>query len=113
LSLALVGKSKWYNIWYNFRIMARVTTYSDARANLKAYCDQVAEGGEPLIIRRRGGGDVALVSLDELVGLEETAHLLRSPRNANRLIAALEEVHGGRGRAVSLAELRALLGTDE
>ena len=60
--------------------MARVTTYSEARAHLKAYCDEVAEGGPPIIIRRQNGGDAALVSLDELVGLEETAHLLRSRR---------------------------------
>jgi prevent-host-death family protein len=51
--------------------MSRITTYSDARAHLKAYCDEVAESGEPLIIKRRSGSDVALVSLEELVGLEE------------------------------------------
>ena len=55
--------------------MPRVTTYTDARAHLKVYCDEVAESGEPLIIKRRRGADVALVSLDELVSLEETAAL--------------------------------------
>ena len=89
--------------------MAKVTTYSDARANLKAYCDEVAEGGEPLIIKRRGGADVALVSLDELVGLEETAHLLRSPENARRLVEALAEVHEGRASTVTLEALQARL----
>ena len=62
--------------------MPRVTTYSDLRARLKNHCDRVAETGEPLIIKRRRGADVALVSLEELAGLEETAHLLRSPENA-------------------------------
>jgi antitoxin YefM len=90
--------------------MPKVTTYSDARAHLKAYCDEVAEGGEPLIIKRRRGPDVALVSLDELVGLEETAHLLRSPRNARRLAEALEQVHGGEDSGLTIEDLEARLG---
>lgn len=59
--------------------MPRITWDSFASANLKAYCDEVAEGGASIIIRRCNGDDVALVSLDELVGLEETAYLMRSP----------------------------------
>ena len=102
-----------YKIWYNLAVMARITTYSDARAHLKTYCDEVAEGGEPLIIKRRGGGDVALVSVDELVGLEETAHLLRSPKNARRLFESLEEVRSGGGIALTAEALRARLGLDE
>jgi antitoxin YefM len=43
----------------------------------------------PLIIHRRGASDVALVAVDELESLIETAHLLRSPKNAQRLITAL------------------------
>jgi antitoxin YefM len=86
--------------------MPRITTYSDARAHLKAYCDEVAEGGEPVIIRRSKGGDVALVSLDELTGLEETAHLLRSPENARRLTEALEEVGAGGGERLTVEDLR-------
>ena len=93
--------------------MPRVTTYSDARANLKSYCDEVAEGGEPLIIKRRSGADVALVSLDELVGLEETAHLIRSPKNARRLLESLEEVRGGKGTVLTAEELQQRLGLDE
>ena len=93
-------------------IMARVTTYSDARAHLKTYCDEVAESGEPLIIKRRRGGDVALVSLDELAGLEETAHLLRSPRNARRLLESLEEVRSGGGETLTVDDLRKKLGLD-
>ena len=93
--------------------MARVTTYTDLRAHLKGHCDSVAEAGEPLIIRRRGGADVVLVSLDELIGLEETAHLLRSPENARRLIESLEEVRTGRGVELTLQEFRGKFGLDE
>jgi antitoxin YefM len=65
------------------------TTYSHARANLAALCDQVADSREPVIIHRRGAQDVALVDAAELRSLTETAHLLRSPKNAQRLITAL------------------------
>ncbi len=92
--------------------MPRVTTYSDARAHLKSYCDEVAESGEPLIIRRRSGADVALVSLEELAGLEETAHLLRSPENTRRLLAALDEARSGGGVPLTVEALREKYGLD-
>jgi antitoxin YefM len=69
--------------------MPTETTYTYARANLAALCEQVSVSREPVIIHRRGAGDVALVDAAELRSLTETAHLLRSPRNAQRLIAAI------------------------
>ena len=93
--------------------MPQVTTYSDLRARLKSHCDRVAETGEPLIVKRRGGADVALVSLEELSGLEETAHLLRSPENARRLRESIEEVRSGNGVVLTVAELRSRFGLDE
>jgi antitoxin YefM len=65
------------------------TTYSHARANLAALCDEVTSTREPIIIHRQGSEDVALVPADELRSLMETAHLLRSPENARRLLTAL------------------------
>ena len=56
------------------------TTYSRARANLAKLCDEVAENQRIVIISRRGRHDLALISADELSGLLETAHLLRSPK---------------------------------
>jgi len=101
-----------YNFLYPY-LMAQVTTYSDLRTHLKTYCDQVAESGEPVIIKRRAGADVALVSLDELTGLEETAHLLRSPRNARRLRESIEEVRSGGGVALTVDQLREKYELDE
>jgi antitoxin YefM len=69
--------------------MATETTYTHARAHLASLCDQVAQSRQPVIIHRRGAEDVALVDAAELRGLTETAHLLRSPKNAQRLITAL------------------------
>ena len=65
------------------------TTYTHARANLAALCDEVTANREVVIIHRRGAGDVALIAAEELSGLLETAHLLRSPKNAERLLTAL------------------------
>ena len=93
--------------------MTQITTYSDLRTHLKAYCDEVADSGEPLIIKRRGGSDVALVSLGELTGLEETAHLLRSPANAHRLFQSIEEVRSGGGTFLSIENLQRRSGLDE
>lgn len=69
--------------------MPTETTYSDARANLAALCDEVISTREPIVIRRQGSEDVALVAAAELSSLMETAHLLRSPKNALRLLTAL------------------------
>ena len=65
------------------------TTYTNARANFAALGDRAANDREPVVIRRRGAEDVVLIAADELSGLLETAHLLRSPANAERPLTAL------------------------
>jgi antitoxin YefM len=65
------------------------TTYTQARSNLARLLDQVTQDREVVIIERRGADPVALVAADELSGLLETTHLLRSPANARRLLTAL------------------------
>jgi len=85
-------------------------TYTHARANLAKLCQAATENREVVIIRRRGAEDVALVAASELAGLEETVHLLSSPRNAERLVAALEQAQRGEGKPETLDELRRDLG---
>lgn len=70
--------------------MAIKTTYSKARQNLAKLLDEVAENREIVLISRRRKENVAMIEASELSGLLETAHLLRSPRNAQRLLAALQ-----------------------
>jgi antitoxin YefM len=89
------------------------TTYTRARAELADLCAQVASTREPVIIHRRGHEDVALVPADELRGLQETAHLLRSPRNAARLMKALRRAQQRRLRPGTIAALREELGLGE
>ena len=89
------------------------TTYTKARENFATLCDEVASGRHVVIIRRRGAEDVALISASELRSIKQTAHLLRSPRNAERLLRALTRVRGGRGRSRTISQLRKELKLDE
>lgn len=87
-------------------------TYTDARAQFAELCNRVVDDRETVIIKRRGAQDVALVAADELSSLLETAHLLRSPQNAERLLAALESARRGEGKAMTLEELRRDIGLE-
>ena len=93
--------------------MAIQTTYTNARENLAALLDEVVENREIVIINRRGHEDVALVTASELSSLIETAHLLRSPKNAQRLLEALRRAQAGTVKAQPLDGLRKELGLDE
>lgn len=89
------------------------TSYSNARENLASLLDRAAEDHEIVIISRRGRDDVALVAASELAGLLETAHLLRSPSNARRLLKALRRAQAGSRKPQPLEKLRQDLGLDE
>ena len=67
------------------------TTYTALRRKLASFLDQVTDDREVLIVRRRGARDVAILPADDLSSLMETAYLLRSPKNAKRLLEALAE----------------------
>ena len=90
--------------------MAVETTYTNLRERLADFLDQVAEDQEVVIVKRRGSDDVALVPARELAGLMETAHLLRSPKNAQRLLTALQRATKRKGKPESLDKLRRELG---
>lgn len=89
--------------------MAIETTYTAARDQLKALMDKVVDDREVVLVRRRQGGDVAMVAAEELEGLLETAHLLRSPRNAARLLKALERAQSDSLPPLCLGDLEAQL----
>ncbi len=88
-------------------------SYTQARTQLADLCDTVANDREIVIIHRRGGEDVALIAADELAGLLETAHLLKSPANAERLFSALARARERIESPQTIAELRRAVGLDE
>lgn len=84
-------------------------SYTEARDHLANYIVRAIEDNEVIKIRRKMNGvnqEVALIAADELESLMETAHLLRSPRNAERLYSAFERTESQALQISSLAELR-------
>ena len=79
-------------------------SYTAARANLARTMTRVCADHEPMIITRNGQPSVVMLSLEDYNALEETAYLLRSPRNAKRLIASIESLENGEGQEQQLLE---------
>jgi antitoxin YefM len=87
------------------------TTYTSLRENLATFLDRVTDDREVLVVkRRRGQQDVAIIAADELSSLMETAYLLRSPKNAKRLLGALRRAENGEGKVETVEELRKSVG---
>ena len=81
-----------------------VLTYSDARANLKAVMDRVAEDHTPVVITRQKAEAVVMVSLSDWSATEETLYLLSSPANAGRLRASIRQLDAGKGKERDLIQ---------
>lgn len=87
-------------------------TYTQARANLAKLLNDVIENREIIIIRRRKGEDAALIAASELSSLIESAYLLRSPANAERLLTALNDALKRENEPMSIKELQREVGLD-
>jgi antitoxin YefM len=83
----------------------KTMTYSDTRQNLAATMDAVIDDAEPVEVTRVGHEPVVIVSKREWESLQETAYLLRSPANARRLLASIDELEAGRGTVHELIEV--------
>ena len=80
-------------------------TYSTVRDHLAEVWDKTVSTREPVIVSRRGAESIVMLPLEEWEGLQETAHLLRSPANARRLLAALNRLDSGEGEILSMESL--------
>jgi antitoxin YefM len=78
-------------------------TYSAARAKLADTMDRVCDDHEAIIITRGGQRAVVMMSLDDFKALEETSYLLRSPKNARRLLESIASLEAGKGSERKLA----------
>jgi antitoxin YefM len=72
-------------------------TYSQARSNLAKMMDKVCDDHSPVIVTRKNRRSVVMMSLEDYEALEETAYLLRSPKNARRLLESIAELESGGG----------------
>lgn len=79
-----------------------ILTYTDARNNLASMMDRVVEDRDPAVITRTGREAVVMVAQGEWEAIQETLHLLSSPRNAQRLHAAIAELDAGGGEIRSI-----------
>jgi antitoxin YefM len=93
--------------------MSDRVTYSYARQNLAKILRDAEDRQEPVIISRRGHEDMAVIPVYELRSLEETAHLLRSPENARRLLQALRRALEQGGKPQRAESLRSELGLEK
>lgn len=87
-------------------------TYTQARANLASLLDEVSLNKEIVIINRKKAEDVTLISASELSSLIETAHLLRSPKNAERLLNALQRVRSKKMKPQTVEQLKKEMGLE-
>jgi antitoxin YefM len=83
----------------------KTVSYSDAREHFASLIEEVIATREEIVIQRRGFEPVAMIPADELAGLMETAHLLRSPKNAKRLLEALLRSYRSGGEEMDLDEI--------
>ena len=82
-----------------------IVTFSEARANLKTVMDRACADRAPVVVKRaRGQENVVIVPQGEWDGIQETLHLLASPRNAERLLEAIGGLEAGRGEERELIE---------
>lgn len=82
----------------------KTMSYTESRARYAEVLDGVVNDREEVVITRAGHDPVVIVSLDDYESLRETAYLMRSPRNARRLLDAMERLESGRGQTHDLVE---------
>lgn len=78
--------------------------YSRLRSNLASEMDRVCADHAPIIVTRKASASVVMISLEDYEALDETAYLLRSPKNARRLLESIAELEAGGGIARELPD---------
>ena len=78
--------------------------YTQARNHLAETMERVCDDHAPVIITRKSRGSVVMMSLEDYQALEETAYLLRSPKNARRLVESIAELTDGGGTERKMLE---------
>ncbi|MES2268354.1 MAG: type II toxin-antitoxin system prevent-host-death family antitoxin [Bacteroidota bacterium] len=84
--------------------MSMITTYTNFRQQLKSYLDKVRNTHAPLFVTSANGEDVVVLSKSDYESMEETFYLLKSPKNAARLLQGIDDYEKGLGKERSLIE---------
>ena len=75
--------------------MLNALTYTQVRSNFSETMNRVCEDHVPIIITRQNQSPVVMISLEDYLAIEETLHLLKSPKNAARLAKGIVEIEKG------------------
>ena len=89
---------------FTIQLTDMITTYSDFRLKLKTYLDQVFKSNSPLFVTRTKGENVVVLSQSDYDSIMETFYLLKSPRNAERLLQAVNDFKNRKGEEHNLDE---------
>jgi antitoxin YefM len=81
----------------------KAITYTAARQNLAKTMEKVCKDHAPVIVTRKTTDSVVIMSLEDYEALEETAYLLRSPKNTRRLIESITQLEEGKGSERALS----------
>ncbi|MFO7728092.1 MAG: type II toxin-antitoxin system prevent-host-death family antitoxin [Desulfonatronovibrio sp.] len=79
-------------------------TYTAARQNLAKTMEKVCRDRAPMIVTRKSSESVVIMSLEDFEAFEETAYLLRSPKNTRRLLESIVQLENGKGNETELIE---------
>jgi antitoxin YefM len=101
--LALLLPLEKYNKPYR-RCHMEAITYTAIRQNLAKTMEKVCRDHSPVIVTRKASNSVVIMSLEDYEALEETAYLLRSPKNTSRLIESIAQLEKGEGAEKELVE---------
>lgn len=82
----------------------KAISYTAARQNLAKTMESVCKDHAPIIVTRKVSESVVIISLEDYSALEETAYLLRSPKNVRRLVESIAQLESGQGTERELAE---------
>jgi antitoxin YefM len=82
----------------------KAITYTAARQNLAKTMEKVCKDHAPIIVTRKTTESVVIMSLEDYEALEETAYLLRSPKNTRRLIESISQLEEGLGSERELSD---------
>jgi len=82
----------------------QVVNFTEARNNLKSLCDTVYEDSEEIIVNRKNGENVVIMSLESYNAMKETSYLLASPKNKERLLNSLSNARTGKVTQKELVE---------
>jgi antitoxin YefM len=82
----------------------KTISFSESRAHYAQTLDSVVNDREEVVVTRAGHEPVVIVSLADYESLKETAYLLRSPRNAERILRSIDRLESDGGTVHDLLE---------